>query len=456
MNELDQLYAAWLAGPLSAEQSHRLLALLEDPQQRRRWRDLADLDGTLTDRGQAVRAEPASASPHTTRRLRSQPRRARASRWPLALALAASLLLAVGGGLWFLHLDPDLPRYEGRRLARGETVTGPALLRWDDGSQAQLAAMGQVTVPRSGRGLDLISGDLAVVAAHQATGRQLTISSPQAETEVVGTRFSLRCDTTATSLLVEEGRVVFRPRAGNVHEVGAGGMAVAGSPVAPTASLLACWPLDEGQGEVARDASGQGHDGLIHGASWTPEGLRFAGGNDHVAIPALGALADAQTGDYSIAAWYLPEALPPEADWSDPAAGRDALSVIAGRTGWTLGLHLGSDGRFFMQHFLADQSPHAAHAQERASKGRWYHLVGEVVRSAGETRLAVDGVVVGRVGWTPGAATRAYNSQELWHIGISSPDAATCRWPARGIIRDVRLYGRALDAHEIVRLAVLR
>ncbi len=51
-------------------------------------------------------------------------------------------------------------------------------------------------------------------------------------------------------------------------------------------SLLAQWAFNEGQGEVARDSSGNGHDALIHGAEWVRHGDGFAisldGFNDYI------------------------------------------------------------------------------------------------------------------------------------------------------------------------------
>ena len=34
------------------------------------------------------------------------------------------------------------------------------------------------------------------------------------------------------------------------------------------AGLLAEWRFDEGSGNIAKDTSGNGHDGSVHGASW--------------------------------------------------------------------------------------------------------------------------------------------------------------------------------------------
>jgi len=88
MNELDRLFAAWLAGPLAEADAGRLRELLGIPDQRRRWRALAEM-------GAAAAAESERASPNTTQRIliKRAPRR----RWR-ALAMAAGLLLGACRG----------------------------------------------------------------------------------------------------------------------------------------------------------------------------------------------------------------------------------------------------------------------------------------------------------------------------------------------------------------------
>ena len=42
-----------------------------------------------------------------------------------------------------------------------------------------------------------------------------------------------------------------------------------------TDELLAFWPFDEGYGNIAHDVSGNGYDGIIHGATWCGFALCF-------------------------------------------------------------------------------------------------------------------------------------------------------------------------------------
>jgi hypothetical protein len=81
---------------------------------------------------------------------------------------------------------------------------------------------------RTGVHLELAHGSLTAAVAHQAAGRQLTISTPQATIEVIGTRLAVSSGSERTSVAVDEGRV--RVRAGTTTaEVGAGERAEAAS-----------------------------------------------------------------------------------------------------------------------------------------------------------------------------------------------------------------------------------
>lgn len=106
-----------------------------------------------------------------------------------------------------------------------------------------------------------------------------------------------------------------------------------------------------------------------------------------------------------------------------------------------------------MEHFLTDHSAQLARTPLGvATAGTWYHLVGIVDRTHGETRIVVNGVIRGYMPWTSGLPTIRYYPTNLWRIGIGAPDNPRYRWPATGLIRDVEMYDRALDAHDILRL----
>lgn len=432
---IDLLFQRWSEQRLTPAEGDRLASLLRDAAMRRRWRELCACDGALAEWGRE-----ANLRQGRTRRI-----------WPWlagAMTTAAAILAVVvllGRG------DRDLPRLDGRSLAAGTTITGPVDLYWEDGSIAGLAADGQVQVPLDVRGLELLHGSLTVNAAHQDPEHPLVFTSPVARATIIGTRFRLRHADGATTLSVDEGRVRFSgPGGDGVVEVGDHQTALKGMPEAPTAGLRGWWPCDEGSGDQARDASGLAAPAALHGLIWEQDGdgpfLRGPGGDAWAEIPAR-ALSGVSEGSFTLSALVRPDTI--------PMAGhpRDDLAVLFGRTGWTCGLHLGHDGRPFMQYFLADRSPQTATAARPVDLGQWIHLIGVVDRDRRETCLAVNGHLVATVPWTKDLPPFAYADEAPWRMAISTPQGSHARWPARAALRRIRCYDRALDEDEILRLA---
>ena len=74
--------------------------------------------------------------------------------------------------------------------------------------------------------------------------------------------------------------------------------------MARTPGLVAAYAFDEGSGSAANDASGNGKDGTISGASWvtghTGGALSFDGTDDHVALGSLGTFYNS---GFTLEAW---------------------------------------------------------------------------------------------------------------------------------------------------------
>lgn len=475
MNDLDLLFEAWLTRDLEETEAQRLLALLTDPAARHRWRCLTDLEGGLAEHFAAQRAEPAEASPNTTRRLRPVRRSRRQARrsTSAAFALVAAALFLLLGGLWLMRADQpadtsapvvhtratstpsQLPLLNGQRLPAGTEVHGPAELRWDDGSLISVMDAAHGLIARDAPGLDLEHGDFTVATASSAAAAGFRLRSAQTDIHVLGTRFSVQVDAASTSVAVSSGAVELHPVAGNVRRIGPGESHVVGRTQPPEQGLVAWWPLDDGEGLIARDASGEGHHGTVVGATWRHvdgrPALHLPGGDARVDITPLGRLATLHEDDYSIVAHYRAAQVPP--DQSDR---RDRRSIIVGRSGWTLGLSLEPNGTFQMQHFL-DGVPlpqeQSAKASTPAVAGRWHQLIGVVNRGRGITQLWIDGTLAAERRWpTAGMPPYPYAPTDLWRFGISKP-GASIRWAAHGELREVRLYRRALNAHDVMRLA---
>lgn len=209
---------------------------------------------------------------HPSRRTRSwrpRLRRAGSGGW---LAAAATLLVLLGGAvLWTRHgADADgIARLEqladGRLERGGRTVDdrvlragdrllisahGAAAIRLDDGSRIELTGDGDASLDDGAR-LRLARGTARVTAVQRGAGHALTIASPLAEAQVLGTRFTVTAQAGTTRLDVAEGRVRFTRRAdGATLEVGAGAWAIVApgtpfavqhaAPPAPVADTFVC------------------------------------------------------------------------------------------------------------------------------------------------------------------------------------------------------------------------
>lgn len=68
-----------------------------------------------------------------------------------------------------------------------------------------------------------------------------------------------------------------------------GGLAILGGYLLlrepPSTEYLLYLPFDEGEGDIASDASGHGYDATLHNALWVVEGLYFTGPGSYAEIP---------------------------------------------------------------------------------------------------------------------------------------------------------------------------
>ena len=97
----------------------------------------------------------------------------------------------------------------GAPVRRGDRLTEDAVVRWPDGTEATLRSARVVVGggPGEAPALRIEHGKVDLVVASQPAGRIARFATPAATAEVLGTRLSLRVDTGATTLSVDEGRV---------------------------------------------------------------------------------------------------------------------------------------------------------------------------------------------------------------------------------------------------------
>ena len=211
-------------------------------------------------------------------------------------------------------------------------------------------------------------------------------------------------------------------------------------------ALVGYWPLDEGSGATAADASGKGHTANLVGTQWVPgkfgSGLRFDGTQSVMELPSSADLDRLQEGDYTLAAWFKPEAI--------PAAGADPYSVIV-KPGRHTGLVLGTEGRFYMGHWVAENGGTYLHNAifRGIEAGTFHHVAAAVDWTRGATRVYVDGVLENTGEWPRPKLPGFSYGNTPWRVGCAVPGATQYRFAAKAVIDEVRLYARALGDAEV-------
>jgi Concanavalin A-like lectin/glucanases superfamily len=214
-------------------------------------------------------------------------------------------------------------------------------------------------------------------------------------------------------------------------------------------SLVAHWPLDEGVGFVAQDASSFDAAGqLINRPTWVSAligwGLQFDGRDDYIDI---GDPINLQlTSSMTIALWVLPEHL------TQPST-LIAKNGGFGDVGWALYLEKG-----YPMLKIGQPNPTNSKTSTRTSSapltvGQWHHVAG--VFNAGQRTLDiyVDGVLSN--GLLNGAVPNAQrNSGQNINVGRRprNPYNTTVRY-FKGTLDDIRIYSRALSPQELETLA---
>jgi serine/threonine-protein kinase len=210
-------------------------------------------------------------------------------------------------------------------------------------------------------------------------------------------------------------------------------------------ALVGYWPLDEGSGQTAQDVSGKGQTARLVGTQWVPgkfgSGLRFGSPDSVMELPNSPALDRLQEGDYSLAAWFKPEAI--------PSSAADAYAIIV-KPGRHLGVCLGPEGRFYMGHWVAENDGTYLHTITFSGMepGAFHHVAAVVDWSRGATHVYVDGVREGNGEW-PRPKLPAFNyGGSPWRVGSAFPGMEH-GFAAKGVIDEVRLYNRALSDQEV-------
>jgi Concanavalin A-like lectin/glucanases superfamily len=202
----------------------------------------------------------------------------------------------------------------------------------------------------------------------------------------------------------------------------------------PSRNPVAAYSFDAGEGTTAEDAYGE-HDGAIEGAEWFDNGrfgkaLSFDGENDCVTVEDA---PDLQlTEELSLEAWVKPKG----SGVSEP--------IIFKETPWFFGysLYLGIGESGHMEGLIGEEGYEASVAEDPAKleTGVWSHVA--LTFDGAHMRLYVNGQLVD-----------TSKAEGPW--GTSGPLSIGCGEKFednfKGLIDEVRVYNRALDAEEVAR-----
>ncbi|MDE0427089.1 MAG: LamG domain-containing protein [Candidatus Poribacteria bacterium] len=201
-----------------------------------------------------------------------------------------------------------------------------------------------------------------------------------------------------------------------------------------TDGLILHHTYDEGQGTLAADASGNGHDGEITNPDWDSGkfggALRFGGeGSDaYVTVESTDAL---NVNECSFMAWINAD----HWDGTRQIVGKSVHGGCAGRTQYGLF----SEGGVFKLRFETDGG-RADITTDLPATEEWVNVA---FTNDGETAMIyinAEAVVDGEV---PGALNA---NDDPWRIG---QDCERLNYVFAGLIDEVRLWNRALSADEI-------
>ncbi len=194
-------------------------------------------------------------------------------------------------------------------------------------------------------------------------------------------------------------------------------------------ALVAYWPFDEGVGEDAKDASGNGLDGVLEGdADWVAgkfgKALDFGAGGGYVLVPDDDALD--LTAGLTYMGWFnLNEAI---AGQRRMMSKNNSIFLI-----FDFGAADSLD-------FLTKPNNDFVETTTAFEVGEWYHFAGTY--DGDSLRIYINGVVEGEKSAVPEIAA---SDLDLW---IGADDWASAL-PFAGILDDIRIYSRALAENEI-------
>jgi hypothetical protein len=215
------------------------------------------------------------------------------------------------------------------------------------------------------------------------------------------------------------------------------------------ADALVVLPFDEGSGTLATDASGMGNDGvLVNGPIYEPDtadaspfALRFDGVDDRVELGAL----DVRGSGLTLAARFKADAFPGPS--RDPRIVSKAAGPAADEHVFLLGtIEAGAFVRLRARVRVAGTTTTLVAGAGNLSPGAWRHAA--LTYDGAFLRLYLDGAEVGSV-----PLSGAVDVDPAMLVAVGNQPTGAGERAFDGLLDDVRIVQRALDADEIAALA---
>jgi tRNA A-37 threonylcarbamoyl transferase component Bud32 len=330
-----------------------------------------------------------------------------------------------------------VPVARGATLRSGQMLrTGPsgaAVLRGRDGARLALGA-GTVLQPEDGG----YFAALGTVSAESGSG-PLALRTPHGQAGAG----ALRLEVFPTWTWIEATRgsgPVRRASDGKTQELRAGFYVALGAGRDPTPrpaseGLIGHWPFEEASGNVARDASGHGNDGIFSKVPSGREGRKGRGaefdGTNYLEMPGVGGASFPPSG--TLAMWvkgdFRRQEITDILDTYDESRPHVIVRGLRAASGLQVAL----------------QAPGAPYRFERSlpvAEGEWTHLALTWDAAAGKAAVYLNGSLsyeapLSGPPWTPKA-------QSFRLGGLGSGDLTF-----RGALDEVRLYGTPLGPDAI-------
>lgn len=198
--------------------------------------------------------------------------------------------------------------------------------------------------------------------------------------------------------------------------------------------LVLYLPLDEGDGDVAGDLSGNGHDGVISGPEWVDgkfgSALHF-GGDGSGTFVTVESADDMNVNEMTFMVWINAE------NWNDvrQIVGKSVHGGCGGRTQYGL---FSEGGNFTLRFETAGGRSNISAALPPIEE--WVNIT--ATNDGSEARILMNGEEVG-----VGAVAGALNANDdPWRLG---QDCDRENYIFAGIIDEARLWNRVLDDDEI-------